>query len=327
MTLLDFYRLLPNELIKEIVSYFSLAERAILLTLTHNKMLSIFHLKLHREIEEILLVEKCMYLAAREGENNQDLLQSMLEQYSALIEKLLFTRIDAHDTVRHFIKPISVYQYIYWVDDKCLHSMLEHFINQCAALKRRAHEQRKYINDNGLDFEMIPIHTSGCIDRAIYNSKYFDFQPLKDACDAYNTLAAQVIHARTWLDWSIVRLLWLQYGIEIAKAPVYVMQALCYEDLSSSRTTQFHNHAASGVNKTEHLVKFGRANPNLGIFWSVYKGQNGTVGWDGGWTSPGAGGVRGLDFNKIDALSQRSSNRDTEESIASSSNNCCLSRP
>ena len=63
----------------------------------------------------------------------------------------------------------------------------------------------------------------------VSHSKHFDYQPLKDAYDAYNAEATRLINNQKYSkeDWAHAEVLWIKKGLEWAKAPVSGMQEIC----------------------------------------------------------------------------------------------------
>ena len=236
-------------------------------------------------------VSKFMYLMTREGEDNQHKAQAMLIKYPHLVSQLISEQVDTRDLVRHFIKPMSAYEYAYWSGDTRMRTMLKQYIDQDESLKAIVNAQCENIAEHGIEFEMISSHGKPVPNSTVSHSKHFDYQPLQAAYAAYNAETTRLINANKCSneDWVDAEALWLKVGIEWAKAPVSGMQEICsrhpfhplqtYQatltNPSLVRTVKFRNWISD---KDEYLVSRGVVNVSLGGSFSIYKGG---LGWSG----------------------------------------------
>ena len=245
--------------------------------------------------------DKFIYLIAREGENNQNKVEAMLVQYPDLITKLISKKIDLRDTVRHFMKPMSAYEYAYWAGDTRMRRMLNKYINKDESLKSWIYEQCKNIEDNGVEFEMLSNNGRPIPYLKTVNSPHFDFQPLIEAYKAYTAelYRLELFRAKYVLrdardrrpfgpypvwppkettnekDWHHAKELCLKVASEWTKVPIYAMQELCsmrpyyyityIASLSIEEFTRTVKLRRLWLHNGEHFVYHGLVNSKLGI--------------------------------------------------------------
>lgn len=232
---------------------------------------------------EARAVEKFMYLITREGDDNQNKAEAMLKQYPHLVAQLISSEIDTRDLTRHFIKPMSAYAYAYWSGDTRMRTMLNNYVFKDEALQSKVDEQCNSIAKLGIEFERLSNDGKPIPNSTVSHSKHFDYQPLKDAYDAYNAEATRLINNQnSEEDWAHAEVLWLKKGQEWAKAPVSGMQEICsphpfhplqtYQATLTSpsivRTLEFYNWESG---KDEYLASRGLVNSKLGDSISIYK--------------------------------------------------------
>lgn len=237
---------------------------------------------------EARAVEKFMYLITREGEDNQNKAEAMLEQYPLLVSTLISSEIDTRDLTRHFIKPMSAYAYAYWSGDTRMRTMLNKYVFKDETLQSKVKEQCNNIAEHGIEFEMLSNDGKPIPNSTVSHSKHFDYQSLKDAYDAYNAEVTQLINNQKYSteDWAHAEALWIKKGLEWAKAPVSGMQEICsphpfyplqtYQETLTNPSIERTLKVRSWDGKDKYLASRGVVNSKLGDSFSIYKP------WDGG---------------------------------------------
>lgn len=238
--------------------------------------------KVQQECKKLAL-NKFMYLMTQEGQDNQEKAKRLLKQYPDLAATLISAQIKTCDTVRHFLQPLSAYQYLYWAGDTRMCIMLNEYIDRDDTLKKIICDQCQYIDENGVDFEYKALKGQHLLQPTTH-SRHFDYTPLLNAYAAYNLVANELLAAgkRGRLYWKAAHQLWLVIGQELAKAPIVVMQEYCspqaffplehYQTALISQTfvrrVTFKN---SESDKDDYLVSFGKVHAGLGTFFALFK--------------------------------------------------------
>jgi len=230
---------------------------------------------MHSLFQPDLQTAKFIYFIAVEGEDNQNKAEAMLKQNPQLNSWLILAQRELTDAAgRHFLQPMSAYEYAFWACDTRMCRMMEKYMDD--KTKVRALEQCKNIEVHGIGFIL-----NG---EQVENSKHFDFQPI---IDAYNPHIAAMEAIRGWihLNYNEIRALneqQLKLGKEQAKVPTHVAQEYCsaqlffpvneyveaLKTLDFNRTVRFGNQI-SGADELWFLR--GMVNPSIGGSCSICK--------------------------------------------------------
>lgn len=216
------------------------------------------------------LRSRLRYLVAVEGENNHHKVREFLEEHRELASGLISDRGTIVDAPGRLFKERSSYAYLFWAgSDLC--EILDTFTDE--ATKTRLHSECYQIETEGLTFQFN--------DETIVGSRHFDMQPLIEAAFDYDHAAKALIMAkknRNSADWAKIKPLWLKFGKELGKVPLWIAQLYCSKlsfcpptasyGLEFEKTILFQNLATG---EFESWYENGYANPLLGTFLAIQK--------------------------------------------------------